>query len=281
MLGHKLVQVLQNKFDLWATIRTKYTDYEKYGIYNRTQTIENVDIEELILVENAVNKLKPDVIVNAVGIVKQLPTSKNVIKTLIGNSIFPHQLSEISNRVGSRLITISTDCVFNGMKGNYCESDVSDAFDLYGKSKYLGEVIADNCLTVRTSIIGRELNTSHGLVEWFLSNQGKRIEGYTRAVFSGFPTVVLADIISNLIEKHSELQGLFHVSSEPISKFDLLELVKHAYHADVEIEAFEDYKINRSLDSTKFREATGFAPLGWTEMVERMAEDDILYRMNR
>lgn len=281
MLGHKLVQAWQDKFDLWTTIRTNFREYEKYGIFNREKTIQNVNIEEIISVEKAVTELKPDAIINAVGIIKQLPSAKNVIKTLTGNSIFPHQLLEISDRIGSRLIIISTDCVFSGAKGQYTESDVSDALDLYGKSKFLGEVAADNCLTLRTSIIGRELNSSHGLVEWFLSNEGKSVKGFTRALFSGFPTVVLADILAGLIENHPKLHGLFHVSSEPISKYDLLKLIMDAYHVNVEIEPFDDFDIDRTLDSTKFREATGFTPKSWREMIERMAEDDTLYQNNR
>ncbi len=281
MLGHKLIQTWQDKFDLWTTVRTKYGEYEKYGIFNREKTIENINIENIVSVEKAINELKPDVIVNAVGIIKQLPTAKNVIKTLTGNSIFPHQLLEISDHIGSRLITISTDCVFSGTKGQYTESDVADALDLYGKSKFLGEVTADNCLTIRTSIIGRELNSSHGLVEWFLSNEEKSLKGFSRAFFSGFPTIVFADILADLIENHPKLHGLFHVSSDPISKYDLLKLVINAYRVNVEIEPFDDFEIDRTLDSTKFREATGFTPDSWREMIERMAEDDILYRNNR
>lgn len=278
MLGHKLVQKWHSRFNLWATVRGGYADYEQYGFFERDKLIENIDIENINSVEVTIERLRPDVIVNAVGIIKQLPSAKNVIKTLMVNAIFPHQLAEISSRLGARLITISTDCVFSGKTGKYTEADVADATDLYGRSKSLGEVAADNCLTIRTSIIGRELNTAHGLVEWFLSNQGKSVKGYRRAVFSGFPTLMLADIIADLIENKSELQGLFHVSSEPINKFDLLKLVKEAYEVNVEIEPFDDFEIDRSLDSTKFRAATGFTPKSWREMVEQMTEDDILYQ---
>ena len=278
MLGHKLFQAWRDKFDLRVTVRTEFADYERYKIFNRANTIGGVDVENIASVEKAVYTLKPDVIVNAVGIIKQLSSAKSVIKTLTVNSIFPHQLSEISARIGSRLITISTDCVFSGSKGNYNESDISDALDLYGKSKFLGEITDGDCLTIRTSIVGRELNSSHGLIEWFLSEKGKSVKGFTKAFFSGFPTVVLADILADLIENHSELNGLFHVSSEPINKYDLLRLVNDEYRAGVEIEPFDDFEIDRTLDSTKFKEATGFTTAGWREMVERMAEDDTLYQ---
>ncbi len=220
---------------------------------------------------------KPDVIINAVGIIKQLPTSKEVVETLKINSIFPHQLAQIAQASGARLITISTDCVFNGRKGNYTEKDISDAEDLYGRSKNLGEVSAPGCLTLRTSIIGRELQTSHSLVEWFLSNRGKKVKGYTEAIYSGFPTIILADIITDLIENHKNLQGLYHVSSETISKFDLLCLLKDFYKVPIEIEPYADFEIDRSLDSSKFRKETGFAPLGWEEMIEKMAQDPTPY----
>lgn len=279
MLGHKLTQVFEKEFDVWATVRNK----NRFGgtIYHKTKIIEDTDVEAIEAVEKIVGELKPDVIVNAVGIIKQLPTAKNVIKTLRVNSIFPHQLSETASAHGARLITISTDCVFSGKKGKYIETDVSDAEDLYGKSKNLGEVAGENCLTLRTSIIGRELNTAHSLIEWFLSNAGKTVKGYTNAIYSGFPTVVLAEIIADLIKNRPRLEGLFHVSSEPISKFELLNLVNRAYRAEVNIEPFDDFYIDRSLDSSKFRRAVGFAPPGWGEMIERMAADNEIYKIYR
>ena len=278
MLGHKLAQVFQDKFDLWTTLRSSFQTYKKFDIFDQNKIFENIDIESFGSVASLLVKLKPDVIINAVGIIKQVPSTKSLIKTLAVNSIFPHHLAEISADIQARLITISTDCVFSGKKRNYSETDASDAEDLYGKSKNLGEVTEGNCLTLRTSIIGRELNTSHSLVEWFLSNEGKSVKGYTKAVFSGFPTLVFAEMIADLIENHSSLKGLYHVSSDPISKFDLLKLIRHAYGANIEIIPFEDFEIDRSLDSTKFREATGFAPAGWENMINIMAADNSPYQ---
>lgn len=193
------------------------------------------------------------------------------------NAIFPHRLAEIAGITGARLINISTDCVFDGKKGNYNEEDLPDATDVYGKSKNLGEVTGNNCLTLRTSIIGRELQTNHSLVEWFLSNRGKKVKGFVNAVYSGFPTIVLADIIAALIENHKNLSGLYHVSSEPINKYELLRLINEAYQAGVEIEPFDDFRIDRSLDSTKFRKETGIFPADWPEMIKRMADDKTPY----
>ena len=277
MLGHKLFQVLKKRFSVRTTLRTNFADFENYGIFDSQRVIGAVEVENFDSVRKAFNVFEPDVIINAVGIIKQLPKSKEVIKTLKINSIFPHQLAQLAQAMGARLITISTDCVFNGRKGNYTEKDVSDAEDLYGKSKNLGEVFADGCLTLRTSIIGRELHTSHSLVEWFLSNRGGKVKGFTEAIYTGFPTIALADIISELIENHKNLQGLYHVSSQPISKFDLLCLLKEFYKVPIEIEPYADYKIDRSLDSSKFRKETGIAPLEWEKMIEKMAQDPTPY----
>jgi dTDP-4-dehydrorhamnose reductase len=280
MLGHKLVQVWQNRYDVWTTIRNNFQHYEKYKIYRRDRTFENINIQNISSVEKTIEHIKPNVVVNAIGVIKQVPLAKNVITTLSVNSIFPHQLSELAEEFQFRLINISTDCVFSGKKGNYSECDLADAHDLYGKSKYLGEVVTGNCLTVRTSIIGRELETSHSLVEWFLNNRGKSVKGFIKAIYTGFPTVVLADILSNLIENHPNLRGLYHVSSEPINKFHLLSLINEAYQAEIEIEPFEDFVIDRSLNSNKFREATGFEPINWKEMIKRMAADNAIYQKN-
>lgn len=277
MLGHKLVQVWTDKFDIWTTIRGKFENYEKYQIFDRQKTLENVDVEDIKTLETIVEKIKPDVIINAVGIIKQIESSKDVVKTLNINSIFPHQLAEIAEKFEARLICISTDCVFNGKKGNYTEEDISNAGDLYGKSKNLGEVVGKNCLTVRTSIIGRELQTAHSLVEWFLSNEGKEVKGFVNAVYSGFPTIYLAEILENIIFNFKNLSGLYHVSSEPINKYKLLQLIKDAYKIDIEIERFEDFYINRSLNSAKYRKATGFKPPDWKELVGMMANDPTPY----
>jgi dTDP-4-dehydrorhamnose reductase len=278
MLGHKLIQCWQNKFDVRSTIRTDYTKYQQFEFFDRNRLIESVEVENFQSIEQTIRDVRPNVIVNAVGIIKQLPSAKNVIKTLQINSIFPHHLAELGEKYGARLITISTDCVFSGTKGNYTEDDITDAQDLYGRSKNLGEVTNENCLTLRTSIIGRELNGAHSLVEWFLSNQGKTVKGYVKAIYTGFPTVVFADIIADLIENHPNLSGLYQVSSEPINKYDLLKLIRDAYRADIRIEPFEDFVIDRSLDSTKFRNDVGFKPLEWSKMIEMMAADNAIYR---
>lgn len=277
MLGHKLVQRWREKFDVWTTLRGDFADYKRYGIFTRERTIDSLSVLDIERVNDVIRDIQPDVIFNAVGIVKQVPTAKNAVTTLLINSVLPNQLADIVSQVGARLIQISTDCVFDGSRGMYTEDDRPDATDLYGKSKHLGEVAGDNCLTLRTSIIGRELFTSHSLLEWIIGNRGKKIDGYVNAVFSGFPTIVLADILSTLITEHSTLSGVYHLSSEPINKFDLLNLINENYELGMEVDRFEDFHIDRSLDSTKFRNATGFTPDPWKEMIETMAADETPY----
>ncbi len=277
MLGHKLVQVLGEKLEVWSTIRGRFLEVERFGILERDRTIESVEVTDLESVHRAIETAKPTVIINAVGVIKQLPSSGNVITTLTINSIFPHRLAELSRELDFRLISISTDCVFDGRKGNYNEQDAANALDLYGRSKNLGEVSGANCLTLRTSIIGRELATCHSLVEWFLSQRGGKVNGFVNAIYSGFPTIVLADIIIDLILNQRELNGLFHVSSDPISKFHLLKLINEFYGANITVEPFEDFKIDRSLNSEKFRRSAGLKPKSWEAMIERMAADPTPY----
>ena len=277
MLGHKLVQVLRQDHEVFGTIRDESGQSLPENIFGGVNIVSSVSVEDADSVRRALVEAKPDVVINAIGIIKQLPDSKNVINTLTVNSIFPHRLAELGEEFGFRLITISTDCVFSGSRGNYSEADIPDALDLYGKSKNLGEAVGANCLTLRTSIIGHELGSAHSLIDWFLSSRDSKVKGFANAIYSGFPTFVFVGIIDNLIRNYPRLSGLYHVSSDPINKFDLLTLVNEAYGANISIERDEEFKIDRSLDSTKFRNETGFSSASWDEMVRSMAEDAKIY----
>jgi dTDP-4-dehydrorhamnose reductase len=277
MLGHKLVQELGRHHEVFCTIRGDLKSVEKYEIFAAERTLAGVDVNNVDAVRDAVERARAKVVINAVGVIKQLPSASDVITTLSINSIFPQRLAELSRELGFRLITVSTDCVFLGNRGSYTEADPPDALDLYGQSKHWGEVSEGDCLTLRTSIIGRELNTEHSLIEWFLSNRGGRVRGFSNAIYSGFPTIVFADIIGDLVLNHSDLRGLYHVSSEPIDKFSLLQMANKAYSAGVTIERFEDFHIDRSLNSERFQAATGFRPPSWGEMIDRMASDPTPY----
>ena len=273
MLGHKLVQVLSKDFDVWTSIRRSYASVDSFRIFDREKTIDDIDVEDFANLNSVLEKLNPDVVINAVGIIKQLPEASDSARLNRINTELPHELEKMSQAFDYRLICIGTDCVFSGSKGNYSEVDIPDATDIYGRSKLLGEVTNGNCLTIRTSIIGRELATSHSLVEWFLQHRGKSVNGYTNAIYSGFPTIVLANIIARLISDYPSLNGLYHISSDPISKFSLLDLINDVYKTDIEILPVNDVVINRSLDCSRFKSHTGFEPATWKAMIEQMVDD--------
>lgn len=281
MLGHKLVQKFTDKFETWSTIRGSIDLVAHTGIFDPGKTIANVDVRDYGLLETSIRSVRPEVVINAVGVIKQVPAARDVADLIAINSILPHKLAEMGARLGYRLISLSTDCVFSGKRGNYRESDVPDADDIYGKSKYLGEIAGENCLTIRTSIIGRELASSNSLTEWFLKKPAGQVEGYANAIYSGFPTTVFADVVADIVISHRAVSGVRHISSEPISKFDLLRLMKIEFGTDHDILRNETYRIDRSLDSTKFRDATGFRPMPWPDMVRAMASDPTPYSQLR
>lgn len=230
-----------------------------------------VDVENMDSLISLFSKSRPDVVINCIGLVKQLAEADDPLSAIPINALLPHRLARLCDVAGARLIHMSTDCVFSGAKGMYTEADVSDAKDLYGRSKYLGEVDYPPAITLRTSIIGHELNGAHSLVGWFLAQQDIA-RGFRRAIFSGLPTVELARVIRDHVLPHPELHGVYHVSAEPINKFDLLTLIADAYGKKIDITADDKLVIDRSLDSTMFRAATSYQPQAWPELVRRMRE---------
>jgi dTDP-4-dehydrorhamnose reductase len=270
MLGHKLCQQYRRRFDTWMTVRSGYREYAQYDLLDPDRVIGGVDAANFDSVIRAMAEVKPHAVVNCIGIIKQLKAAKDPIVSLNINSLFPHRLANLCQAGGVRMIHISTDCVFSGRKGAYVETDISDAEDLYGRTKFLGEVNSPGCLTMRTSIIGRELNTKSGLVEWFLGNQGGRVRGYQRVVYTGFTSIALANIIADVLENHPGLEGMYQVSSEPITKYNLLTLINETYSLNIEIESDTEVVCDRSLDSTRFRQATGFRPPSWDDMIAEM-----------
>jgi dTDP-4-dehydrorhamnose reductase len=230
-----------------------------------------VDVENMDSLISLFAQARPDVVINCIGLVKQLAEANDPLAALPINALLPHRLARLCDVAGARLVHMSTDCVFSGAKGMYTEADVSDAKDLYGRSKYLGEVDYPHAITLRTSIIGHELDGAHSLVGWFLAQQDSA-RGFRRAIFSGLPTVELARVIRDHVLPHPELHGLYHVSAEPINKFDLLTLIADAYGKKINIIADDKLVIDRSLDSTVFRAATGYQPHPWPELVRRMRE---------
>lgn len=235
----------------------------------REQVVCGVDVENTDSLMRLFALAQPNVVINCIGLVKQLAEADDPLAAIPINALLPHRAARLCDVAGARLIHMSTDCVFAGTRGMYGEQDVSDAKDLYGRSKYLGEVDYPHAVTLRTSIIGHELNSVHGLVGWFLAQQGP-VKGYARAIFSGLPTVELAHVMRDFVIPNADLRGLYHVSAEPINKFELLKLVAQAYGKDIAITPDDNLVINRSLDSSRFREVTGYQPAAWPELVRRM-----------
>jgi dTDP-4-dehydrorhamnose reductase len=277
MLGHKLWQICCERFDTWVTARAEYRSVAGYDLFDPQHFISGVDVTNRDSMLRVLGTVQPDAVVNCVGIIKQLPAAKDPIVSLTINSLFPHRLASLCQVGGIRLIHISTDCVFAGRKGMYREDDVSDAEDLYGRTKYLGEVSAPHCLTLRTSIIGRELRTGNGLVEWLLSNQGGSVRGFCKAIYSGLTTQTLARVIAETLEQHEQLTGLYHVSSRAIDKYTLLCLIRDEFGVKVDIAPDPSVQIDRSLDGSRFSSTTGFQAPAWPEMIRDMATDPTPY----
>jgi len=241
-----------------------------FGETLQENIITDLDVLSAESLTDVLLRVRPDVVINCIGVIKQFSASKDPLATLPLNSLFPHRLQKICELAGARLVHISTDCVFSGRKGAYVESDISDAEDLYGKSKYIGEVIDSvNTITLRTSIIGHELGSSNSLVDWFLSQQGT-VKGYTSAIFSGLPTVELAEVIRDYVLPRKDVWGLYHVSAAPIDKYSLLSLIAKEYEKEVSLIPDDKLVIDRSLDSTRFQSVTGYKPSSWSVLVAKM-----------
>lgn len=270
MLGNAMIRVLSEKADwqVYGTVRTENSKrFFNEGIAGRL--ISGIDAGQHDMLVQAFIRTRPDVVINCVGLVKQLAEADDPLQAIPVNALLPHRLARLCELSGARLVHVSTDCVFAGDRGGYRESDPPDAGDLYGRSKLLGEVAYPHTVTLRTSMIGHELQGAHGLVGWFLSQQG-RCNGFTRAVFSGLPTVALAQIVRDAVIPRAALSGVYHVAAQPISKYDLLKLVAGAYGKKIEIIPNDRLVIDRSLNAERFRDATGYAAPGWPELIGLM-----------
>jgi dTDP-4-dehydrorhamnose reductase len=273
MLGHAVFRVLSNdkRLKVFGTVRSE-SSKNLFPAELSDNLISNIDVESDDCLKSAFEISKPDVVINCIGIIKQLSDAKDVLKSIPINTLLPHRIALLAKNFNSRLILISTDCVFSGAKGNYLETDFPDCDDLYGRSKLLGEIVDnENVLTIRTSLIGHELRGGHSLVNWFLS-QSSSAQGYTQAIFSGLPTNELAKIILDCIIQWPNLYGLYHVSANPINKYDLLDLIAKVYKKDITISKNKAVKIDRSLDHTKFSMATGYKAQNWDMLIASMKD---------
>jgi dTDP-4-dehydrorhamnose reductase len=269
MLGHELWRTCAERFDAYATVRSDELSGPVTEVLDPERIVLGVRAEEPRTIARALDETRPDAVVNCIGIVKQAVEDPEPAIRI--NALFPHRLAAACRERDVRLIHVSTDCVFSGKTGGYVESDLPDPVDTYGRSKLLGEPSTPGALTIRTSMIGRELATSHGLLEWFLGQRGGSVRGFTRAVFSGPTTPVLSRAIADIVERHESLDGLWHLSAEPIAKHDLLVQLRDAFELDIEIAPDDSVVIDRSLDSSRLRGATGFEAPSWPEMVAELA----------
>ena len=272
MLGHKLVQRLARTRSVVAGMRGG-TPIPGLDGGADLRLVAGVEAENIASIERILDDVQPAAVVNCIGIIKQLEQAKDPVASIEVNALFPHRLARVTTDRGIRLIHFSTDCVFSGKIGNYVEDDFADADDLYGRTKFLGEVGGDRSLTLRSSIIGHELRGHVSLLDWFISQKGLQTKGYARALYSGLTTVAMASLVERILDDWPDLQGIWQVSSEPISKYELLCLVNTVYGLGVTVERDETFVCDRRLDSTRFRRCTGWEPASWPDMIDELHAD--------
>jgi dTDP-4-dehydrorhamnose reductase len=271
MLGNAILRVLsqQQNWVIYGTLRSPNLALQKMA--PRAQLLQGIHADQPDCLVAAFAQSGPQVVINCVGLVKQLANADDPLEAIPINGLLPHRLARLCELTQARLVHISTDCVFSGTQGNYRESDLPDAKDLYGRSKLIGEVTYRHSITLRTSIIGHELGRDLGLVGWFLSQRGS-VKGYTEAIFSGLPTYELARVLRDCVIPNTDIHGLYHVAAEPISKHDLLQIINREYGKNLQIEPDDKVKINRSLDGLRFRAATGYVAPSWPDLIAHMRE---------
>ncbi len=272
MLGHEAVRVLAPDFEVWGACRNP-AELPDLGV-PAERMLGGLDATDSASAYAFVERVKPDFVLNAVGIVKQRPDAKAAIPSIEVNSLWPHVLADACERGGARMAHVGTDCVFSGLRGGYTETDVPDAFDMYGRSKLLGEVIdRDNTVTLRTSLIGWQIGAATGLLGWFDAHRHEHLKGFTRAVFSGLTTQEFTKVIRDMVMPDVSLKGLWHLSADPIDKYTLLTKASEKLGWDVDLTPSDELVIDRSLDSTRFRQRTGWTPPSWDEMLAELARE--------
>ena len=270
MLGHIVVNYL-----------SQFEQYDVIDISYRNKLRENtiiLDVTNKDLLEKTILNLKPNFIVNCIGVLIGGANS-NIANAIYVNAYLPHLLKNIAEHIDAKLVHISTDCVFSGEKGGYIETDERDGKDTYAKTKMLGEIVDDTNVTLRTSIIGPELKTAgEGLFHWFMMQNGT-INGFTKAVWSGVTTLELAKAVKWVIER--DIRGLYHVTNNtPINKFELLTLFKKYTKKEIVIEAVDGKEVDKSFIDTR-KEMDYKVPeyeVMIKEMVDLICNDNELYK---
>lgn len=280
MLGHKMFQILSGRFPKTkCTVIGSFEDsfYRTIPLFTAATMLEKINALDFLSMQSLLNNEKPEYIINCIGIVKQRDEARMAIPSITINALLPHMLAEWASKWGGRLIHFSTDCVFSGQKGCYNEEDPSDAIDLYGKTKYLGEVSAVNALTLRTSIIGREITQFRSLLEWLLAQKGRKVKGFRRVIYSGVTTNYIAELVAKILIDYPKLCGLFHITAPVITKYDLLCRLRDAYGLDVEIVPDENEVSDRSMNGALFRKVTAYPEPSWDELVAKLVTDPTPY----
>lgn len=278
LIGNRLVRTLSEDFDVFGTTRQlKFPNPKFYQLLKKENWLIISDLKKMFEIEAKIKKLKPNVIVNCLGITKQKAGAFDIQESMTVNALFPHQLSTICRELDIRLIHFSTDCVFSGQKGNYTEDDIPDPIDTYGRTKVLGELLNDHDLTIRTSFVGREISSFKNLFEWVIQNKNKKVQAYPNAIYSGLTTLTLSQIIKTIIIKHPTLSGLWHISSEPVSKYELLSNLNNELALKMDIQKDESFICDRSLNSDSFRKETLIKIPNWAEMIKEFIDDQSWY----
>lgn len=281
MIGHKMYQIISKvNVDTWVTLRNDLSTYFFSDIYNNDKVIDNIDLTDFKNLLNTLNNVKPDIILNACGITIRRGLEEIISNTILLNSALPHFLNEWVSKNNKRLIHFSTDCVFSGKRGDYLDTDIKDAYDLYGTTKSLGEIVDSKfAITLRGSMIGRELENKTELFEWFLQQNNKKIKGFSEVIYAGITTVKMAEIVLRLIKFYPNLSGIYNISSKSISKYDLLKMCNEYFAINSIIEIDNSYKSNKNLISDKFFIEIGIEKPNWTDLI-RQLKDDCLINTN-
>lgn len=277
MLGHKVVQRLSKQYETTGSYRTDPQNLAAHVSFRDASLMGRVHAENFDSIVQSLADTRPDVIVNCIGIVKQKEEANLFVPSIEINALFPHRLAQLCQAAGARLIHFGTDCVFSGSRGKYTEDDVPDPSDLYGRSKLLGEVGGPGILTIRSSLIGRELVGCQGLVEWFVSQRGGSVDGYSGAIYSGLTSIAMADLVAELLSMASPIEGVWQVASDPISKYDMLVLLDRALDLKIDLRRETSFRCNRSLDGSRFRDRTGWRAPSWIDMLDALAADPTPY----
>lgn len=279
MIGHKLWQHLKEKFlDVYVTIRKSKTTVGNIELFNSANVLDCIDVTDFGLLEKLLYEIRPNVIINAIGVTKRNPEANNVELCLQLNSLLPHMLARWGRKNGARVIQFGTDCIFDGKVGGYLEESPPTAIDIYGRTKSLGELYGENCLTLRTSFIGRELFAGTELLEWFLAQDGKIVKGFKQAFYTGVSTIFLSKVVSDLIVNYADLSGAYNLASEIISKYDLLYMIREAFKLNIELLPDDSIYCARNLIGNRFINVTGMQIPSWKEMVFELANDNDIYK---